>query len=133
MSSSTKILNRILNEYIVEEKSSSEESRKGILVCACESVYFILNVRSISFEKLVCFLKLTWYELRKLMDFYMRLDQSMPLSLKAHILDLEARVISYYAWREESQLLSFVKAYIADSESARKLLDDRQEGYAIEV
>lgn len=57
----------------------------------------------------------------------------MPLSLKAHILDLEARVISYYAWREDSQLLTFVRAYISDSENARKLLSDRQEGYSIEV
>lgn len=57
----------------------------------------------------------------------------MPLSLKAHILDLESNVVTYYSWREESQLLTFVKAYIEDSEKAKKMLEDRQEGYAIEV
>lgn len=66
------------------------------------------------------------------MDFFLRLDQTMPVSLKAHILDLEAKVVSYYAWREDSELLRFVRAYIVDSASAKTLLDDREQGYAIE-
>jgi hypothetical protein len=27
------------------------------------------------------------------------LDNTMPLLLKAHILDLEVKVVSYYVWR----------------------------------
>lgn len=49
----------------------------------------------------------------------------MPVSLKAHILDLEAKVVSYYAWREDSQLLRFVRAYVVDAAAAKSLLDDR--------
>ncbi len=39
------------------------------------------------------------FELWKIMDFYMRIDNSMPLLLKAHILDIEVKVVSYYVWR----------------------------------
>jgi len=63
----------------------------------------------------------------------MRLDSTMPVSLKAHILNLEAKVVSYYSWKEDSKLLSFVRAYIDDSDKAKELLDDRQEGCTIEV
>lgn len=57
----------------------------------------------------------------------------MPVSLKAHILDLEVKIVSYYSWREDSQLLQFVAAYISDAQQAKKILNDRQQGFAIEV
>ncbi|KAL4446465.1 hypothetical protein ABPG74_001206 [Tetrahymena malaccensis] len=123
---------RILNEYYNEEKSVNLNVQKGVLVCACESVYFILNVSYIDFQKLVHFIDINWFELWKIMDFIMRLDQTMPVSLKAHILDLEVKIVSYYSWRQDSQLLQFVKAYIQDTEQAKKLLDDRQQGSVIE-
>jgi len=124
---------RILNEYYLQEHLDDADIRKGVLVCAAESVYFILNLKIIYFENLVEFLEIPWFNLWKIMDFFMRLDSTMPVSLKAHILNLEAKVVSYYSWKEDSKLLIFVRAYIDDSDKAKELLDDRQEGYAIEV
>lgn len=119
------IFSRILSEYYTEEKSAEREAQKGVLVCASESVYFILNIKNMKFERLVEVIGISWFDLWKLMDFFMRLDSTMPVPLKAHILDLEAKVVSYYAWREDSQLLRFVRAYIVDSQQAKNLLNDR--------
>ncbi len=45
------------------------------------------------------------------MDFFLKFDQSMPNSLKVHILDLEARIVSQLAWRPDSSLYSFIKSF----------------------
>ena len=62
---------------------------KSLMLCACESVYFILNVSKVSFVKIVNLIEIPFYELWKILDFYLKFDKFMPVPLKTHILNLE--------------------------------------------
>ncbi len=82
----------------MENHIQNELTYLGLLACSCESVYFILNVTQVSFAKIVNIIEIPWYELWKVMDFYIRFDSSMPNNLKIHLLDLEVKIISSLAW-----------------------------------
>lgn len=43
-------------------------------------------------------LGLSWYQIWKVADFYLKYDKSMPLSIKVHALEIETRIASFELW-----------------------------------
>lgn len=73
-----------------------------------------MNISKVQFIKIINIIQIPWYELWSVMDFYLKFDSTMPVSLKSHILDLEQKIVSFYAWKPDSTLISFIKSYMQE-------------------
>lgn len=88
----------------------------GILMCCIESTFFILNINEISFTELVNNTQLDIVKIWQCFNDFLRFDIFMPTPLKFHLLDLEIKIISYYAWKNGSSLLKTMKTYLISEE-----------------
>jgi retinoblastoma-associated protein len=60
---------------------------------------------------MVKLVQVPFFELWIALDHFLKFDLSMPLLLKAHLLDLEQKILSYFVWRCDSSLLHFIQSF----------------------
>lgn len=95
----------------------NESFHKALLAACVESAYFILNVTAVSFSSLLEIIEIKPFEFWRVLTCFVRFDASMPAPLKKHILDLEIRIITQLAWKKDSQVILFIKAFFGEETS----------------
>ncbi len=57
----------------------------------------------------------------------------MPIPLRAHILELEEKIVTYFAWKGDSSLFSFIKSFMNEQINECHELDKKSANEVHEV
>lgn len=94
----------------VSELISKKAFHRSLFVCCAEAYYFIMNIQTQSFEVMLnethCEILQTYRAVGSIMVF----DNSMPLALRRHFIDIENDILSRIAWKDNAAILQYESA-----------------------
>lgn len=95
----------IWNLFIEVSKEYGQQEL-GFLFWAADTVYTILNFKEMLVDMIVESIGVSWYDVWRVADFYLKYDGAMPVTLKVRVLEIETRIISSELWSQSPELIS---------------------------
>lgn len=70
---------------------------QSLYSCCLESILYVYNVTSITFEEVLAFIDVSPFEFWKQINNFAKFDPTMPLQLKRHFKEIEIKILSHLA------------------------------------
>lgn len=122
---------KIIDDMILEEEKklsndqfigilSNDKFFKSLVACSAETVLFVHNIITISFEQILFNAKVSPFDFWKIISPFLRFDSKIPTPLKKHFREIEMKIISFLAWQSSSPLFKVIQKIISKEEQQRK-------------
>lgn len=89
----------------------TSDFHKVLLIYSIEAVYFILNIQSVSWEKVAQMLSVSHVQIWFLNFSFIEFETYVPSPLKKHFMQLENYLISHLVWKGPSSIYKWYKKY----------------------
>lgn len=95
----------------MENLMLTSDFHKVLLMYTIEAVYFILNIQSVSWEKVADLLKVSHVQVWYLNFSFIEFETYVPSPLKKHFMQVENYLISHLVWKGPSSIYKWYKKY----------------------
>ena len=125
---------RVLERMLVAESSRLQRVefpallknatfQTALLACCMEVVLHSFNLASLQFPRIMHLLDVQPYDLGRVIESFLRAEQSLPTLLKLHMAHVEERLLEQLIWRSGStvfRLLEGERRHAADGDTPRR-------------
>lgn len=101
---------------------------KALLLFSVESVYFILNIQSVSWEQAAEILEVSHVQVWYLNFSFIEFETFVPSPLKKHFMQVENYLISHLVWKGANSIYKWYKKYELMASNRSLYSSPRMEG-----
>lgn len=118
-----KIVDELLNqeEKSLPPKANSlfntlymKEFHKAAFTCSAETVLFVYNEQKLLLQQLMKNLRISSFDVWKLINSFIVFDPQMPTPLKRHFRDIEVKIVSQLGWESDSPVIKIISKMLED-------------------
>mmetsp|Transcript_9363 Transcript_9363/g.34347 ORF Transcript_9363/g.34347 Transcript_9363/m.34347 type:complete len:968 (-) Transcript_9363:165-3068(-) len=104
----------------VQKLCSNEHFHKALIACSFDIILEIYKLSGMRFPELIRKLDLPAFEVTKVIETFVRNEDSLPKNLKQHMNAVDESIVDSLAWQPESSLYPALREAIAYRELAAK-------------
>lgn len=112
------------------ELLTKKRFHKSLYLCCAEAYYFIMNIQVRPFEDFINESKADLLQTWRSIGLFQIFDQTMPLALRKHFMELETELVCKGAWRDEAAISAYASSM--DSGKENKQANSRTEAVSLE-
>lgn len=101
----------------VSELISKKAFHRSLFVCCAEAYYFIMNIQTQPFEVMMNETHCEVLQTYRAVGSFMVFDNSMPLALRRHFIEIETDIVSRIAWKDNAAILQYDSAIDSGKEN----------------